>query len=79
MMGPTHRQILPPQPADESSGWIWISRDRAVLHQRNIDLVEPIKVRDNLQDLMLDPEGLNSINRNQQTDVKIFTLSLLLS
>ena len=41
--------------------------------------VQPIKVRDNLQDLMLDTEVLNSINRNQQTDVKIFTQSLLLS
>lgn len=40
---------------------------------------QPIKVRENLSVLLLDTEGLNSINRNQHTDVKIFTLSLLLS
>ena len=40
---------------------------------------KPIKIRENLSVLLLDTEGLNSINRNQHTDVKIFTLSLLLS
>jgi hypothetical protein len=39
----------------------------------------PIKVNDDLHAILLDTEGLNSCDRDQQVDVKIFTLAVLLS
>ncbi len=39
----------------------------------------PIKVNDDMHAILLDTEGLNSCERDQLSDVKIFTLSLLLS
>lgn len=39
----------------------------------------PIKVRDDLHAVLLDTEGLGSCERDQTTDLKIFSLSVLLS
>jgi Guanylate-binding protein, N-terminal domain len=39
----------------------------------------PIKVSDDLHAILLDTEGLNSCDRDLQLDIKIFTLSILLS
>ena len=40
---------------------------------------KPVPLQDGVDGILLDTEGLNSVDRNLDLDIKIFSLSVLLS